>query len=114
MSLFQSVRLFSAVESVIFAALLVVAFGDIDEHATTVLGWTHGLAFLALAALIYWACLRRVLPWPVLASAVLLTPWGSSVHIELLRCRRTTPPDGPGARGRAGDRHAAVLPDRSS
>lgn len=87
-SLFQAVRIFSAVESVIFAALLVVAFGHVDEHAATVLGWTHGLGFLGLFALIYVACVRGAVPWPVLASAVLLTPWGSSVHIELLRRRR--------------------------
>ena len=88
MSLFQAVRVFSAVESAIFAALLVVAFGTEDEHATFVLGMTHGLGFIGLCALIYYACLRRALSWPVLASAVLLTPWGSSIHIELLRRRR--------------------------
>jgi phosphoglycerol transferase MdoB-like AlkP superfamily enzyme len=87
MSLFQAVRLFSAVESAIFAALLVVALGHVDERATFVLGLTHGIGFLGLCALIYYACLRRALPWPVLASAVLLTPWGSSIHIELLRRR---------------------------
>lgn len=88
MSLFQAVRIFSAVESAIFAALLVVAFGTHEERLTFVLGLTHGLGFLGLCALIYYACLRRALPWPVLATAVLLTPFGSSVHIELLRRRR--------------------------
>jgi hypothetical protein len=91
MSLFQAVRVYSAVESVIFAALLVVAIGQLDEHATTVLGWTHGIGFLGLFALMYIAVLRGVLPWPVLASAVLLTPLGSSVHIEVLRRRRERP-----------------------
>lgn len=84
MSLFQAVRVFSALESVVFAALLTVAIGHISEDAATVLGWTHGIGFLMLFALIYVACSRRVLPWPVLASAVLLTPFGSSIHIELL------------------------------
>jgi hypothetical protein len=87
-SLFQAVRTFSAVESAIFAALLVVAIGHFDDQATFVLGLTHGIGFLCLCALIYYACLRRVLPWPVLASAVLLTPFGSSIHIELLRKRQ--------------------------
>jgi hypothetical protein len=86
--LFQAVRAFSAVESAIFAALLVVAIGHISDRATFVLGLTHGIGFLCLCALIYYACLRRVLPWPVLASAVLLTPFGSSIHIELLRRRQ--------------------------
>lgn len=97
MSLFQAVRLFSAVESAIFAALLVVAIGHIDDQATFVLGLTHGIGFLCLCALIYYTCLRRALPWPVLASAVLLTPFGSSVHIEVLRRRRVA--QTAGARG---------------
>ncbi len=88
MSLFQAVRAFSAVESGIFAALLVVAIAHVDDRATFVLGLTHGIGFLCLVALIYYACLRRAVPWPVLASAVLLTPFGSSVHIELLRRRQ--------------------------
>lgn len=88
MSLFQSVRAFSAIESALFAALLVVWLGHVDEQATFVLGLTHGLGFLALCTLIYYACLRRAVPWPVLASAVLLTPFGSTIHIELLHRRR--------------------------
>lgn len=88
MSLFQAVRLFSAFESAVFAALLVVWLGHVDERATFVLGMTHGVGFLLLCALIYYACLRRAMPWPVLASAVLLTPFGSTIHIELLRRRQ--------------------------
>ena len=88
MSLFQAVRAFSAVESVIFAALLVVWLGHIDERLEFALGLTHGIGFLCLCALIYYACLRGAVPWPVLASAVLLTPFGSSIHLELLRRRR--------------------------
>ena len=92
MSLFQAVRIFSAVESALFAALLVVWLGHVDDRATFVLGLSHGVGFLCLCALIYYACLRRALPWPVLASAVLLTPFGSSVHIEVLHRRRTPQP----------------------
>lgn len=88
MSLFQAARAFSAVESVLFAALLVVWLGHVDERATFILGLTHGIGFLCLCAFIYYACLKRAVPWPVLASAVLLTPFGSSVHIELLHRRR--------------------------
>lgn len=85
MSLFQAVRLLSAVESVVFASLLVVWLGHLDEGAEFALGLTHGIGFLCLCALIYAACRRGELPWPVLASAVLLTPFGSTVHIELIR-----------------------------
>lgn len=70
-----------------FASLLLAAFVVNDHDAAQVLGWTHGIGFLFLCALIYVACLRRAVPWPVLASAVLLTPFGSSVHLELLRRR---------------------------
>jgi phosphoglycerol transferase MdoB-like AlkP superfamily enzyme len=88
MPLFQAVRLFSAVESALFAALLVVWLGHVDDRATFILGLTHGVGFLCLCALIYYACLRRAIPWPVLASAVLLTPFGSTIHIEVIRRRR--------------------------
>jgi hypothetical protein len=88
MSLFQAVRAFSALESVVFASLLAVWLGHVDERAEFVLGLTHGVGFLLLCALIYVACLRRAVPWPVLASAVLLTPFGSTVHLEVIRRRR--------------------------
>ena len=81
---------FSAVEAAVFGALLVFWLGGLDDHTTMVLGWTHGIGFLGLAAVMYVACLRRVLPWGVLASAVLLTPIGSTIHIELLERRRRT------------------------
>jgi hypothetical protein len=42
----------------------------------------------------YVACLRRALPWAVLATAVLLTPIGSTVHIELIRRRGFEPAAG--------------------
>jgi hypothetical protein len=86
-NLFRAVRLFSAFESALFAALLVVWLGHLDEGATFVLGLSHGIGFLLLCGLIYFACLRGAVPWPVLASAVLLTPFGSTIHIELLRHR---------------------------
>ncbi len=88
MPLFQAVRVFSAAESALFAALLVVWLGHVSDQATFVLGLSHGIGFLCLCAFIYYACLRGALPWPVLASAVLLTPFGSTVHIELLHRRR--------------------------
>ena len=88
MSLFQAVRAFSAVESCIFAALLVVWLGHVDDRAEFVLGLTHGIGFICLYGLIYYACERRVVPWPVLASALLLTPFGSSIHLEILHRRQ--------------------------
>ena len=87
MSLPSFVRVFTHVESTIFASLLVVWLADVDETAKFVLGLTHGIGFLALCAVIYVGCLRGVLEWPLLAAAVLLTPFGSSVGIEWTRHR---------------------------
>ncbi len=93
MSLFQGVRVFSHVESAVFAALLVVWLVPGGHGAEFVLGLTHGIGFLLLCAVIYVGCLRRVFPWPLLAAVVLLSPFGSSVGIEAIRRRRA------GARG---------------
>lgn len=89
--LFQAVRIYSAIESAIFAALLVVWLGHVDERLEFALGLTHGLGFLGLCAVIWVGCMRRAVPWPVLATAVLLTPIGSSIHLELLHRRRSRP-----------------------
>lgn len=87
-SLFRSVRLFSAVELALFAGLLVVWIGGIDETAEFVLGLSHGIGVIVLCLLIYVGCLRRVFPWPLLAAAVLLGPVGSTVGIEMMKRRR--------------------------
>lgn len=87
MSLFTTVRLFSALELALFTALLVVWLGHIDDDAKFVLGLSHGIGVLVLFALIYVGCLRRVFPWPLLAAAVLLGPVGSTVGIEVLERR---------------------------
>ena len=89
MDLFRTVRLLSAVESVLFATLLVVWLGRVDEQAEFVLGLTHGLGVIALCVLIWWGCMRRVFPWPLLAAGVSpLGPVAVAVGIEVLRRRR--------------------------
>ena len=88
MSLFASVRLFSALELALFAALLVVWLGRVDETAKFVLGLSHGIGVIVLCGLIYVGCLRRIFPWPLLAAAVLLGPVGSTVGLELMKRRR--------------------------
>lgn len=89
MSYFQFVRLYSAVEVAIFASLLVVWIGHVDEGAETVLGWTHGFGWIGLCLLVANGCVRGVFPWPLLAATVSpLGPVGSSVGIELVRQRQ--------------------------
>ena len=90
MTLFTIVRLVSAIESAVFAALLVVWLGGIDEQAEFVLGLSHGIGVMVLWALIWVGCVRRIFPWPLLAAAVSpLGPIAAAIGIELIRRRRT-------------------------
>ena len=89
MSYFQAVRLYSLAEVCVFAALLTVAIGGLDEHAELVLGWTHGVGWIALCLLVAYGCRRRTFPWPLLAATVSpLGPVGSSLGLEYLARRR--------------------------
>jgi hypothetical protein len=89
MSYFQAVRLYSALEVVVFTTLLVVWIGGLGEDAELVLGWTHGIGWIFLCVLVYVGCARRDFPWPVLAATVSpFGPIGSSVAIEVVRRRR--------------------------
>ena len=52
MSYFQAVRLYSIAEVCVFAALLIVAIGDLGEEAEAALGWTHGIGWIILCLLV--------------------------------------------------------------
>jgi hypothetical protein len=85
-SYFRAVRIYSAFESLIFAALLVVWIGGMSEHLQMVLGWTHGIAWLGLCTAVAVGCRRRVFPWVLLAATVSpLGPFGSSIGLEVQR-----------------------------
>lgn len=85
---FRALRIFSHVELAVFAALLYVALAHVSETAKTVLGWMHGLGWIALCLAVYAGCRRGALPWPLLAATVFVTgPLGSSIGVELLRRR---------------------------
>jgi uncharacterized membrane protein len=89
MSYFRAVRLYSAAEVAVFAALLFVAIGHRGETLEAVLGWTHGVGWILLCVAVYVGCLRRVFPWPLLAATVSpLGPVGSTLGIEWLARRR--------------------------
>jgi hypothetical protein len=88
-SYFQAVRLYSALESCVFTALVVVWVGGLGDRAQLVLGWCHGIGWLFLCGAVLVGCLRRVLPWPVLAATVSpFGPIGALVAIELTARRR--------------------------
>jgi hypothetical protein len=89
MSYFRAVRIYSAVELVLFTALVVVWVGGFDEDLKQTLGWMHGFGWIALCLAIAWGCVRNVFPWPVLAAAVSpLGPLGSTIAIEIEAYRR--------------------------
>jgi hypothetical protein len=86
---FTAVRLYSLAEVCVFAALLVVAIGNLDEDLELVLGWTHGVGWILLCLLVAYGCWRRIFPWPLLAATVSpLGPVGSTAGIEYLARRR--------------------------
>ena len=89
MSYFTAVRLYSLAEVCVFAALLVVAIGDLSEDAELILGWTHGIGWIILCLLVAYGCGQRVFPWPLLAATVSpLGPVGSTAGIEYLAWRK--------------------------
>jgi len=89
MRYFQAVRLYSLAEVCVFTSLLVVAIGGLDEDAELVLGWTHGIGWIALCLAVAEGCRRKVFPWPLLAATVSpLGPVGSTLGLEYLARRR--------------------------
>jgi uncharacterized membrane protein YdjX (TVP38/TMEM64 family) len=89
MSYFQFVRLYSAVECVLFTSLLVVWIGELSPTAKTVLGWTHGFGWIILCLLVLAGWFRRIFPGPLLAATgPPLGPLGSTIGFEVLRLRQ--------------------------
>ncbi len=88
MSYFTAVRLFSALELCVFAALLVTAVSGASESAEKALGWTHGVGWIVLCVAVAEGCRRRVFPWWTFAATVSpLGPLGSTAAIEYLSRR---------------------------
>jgi hypothetical protein len=88
-SYFQAVRLYSAIEVCIFAALLLTAIFGLGENAELILGWTHGFGWIILCLLVAHGARRGTFPWWLLAATVSpLGPIGCSVGIEYLARHR--------------------------
>lgn len=88
MTYFTFVRLYSAIEVLIFSALLVVWLGELSPSAKTVLGWTHGFGWIILCLLVANGATRRIFPWPLLAATVSpLGPVGATIGLEVLARR---------------------------
>jgi uncharacterized membrane protein len=80
---FSAVRVYSIFELCLFAALMAVALGGGSEHAKTVLGWSHGVGWLILCALVFYGATRGIFTWVTLALTVSPAgPLGSTAGIE--------------------------------
>ena len=89
MSYFTAVRVYSALELCVFAALVVTAVSGASESAERALGWTHGIGWIVLCLLVAHGCRRRIFPWALLAATVSpLGPVGSTAGLEYLARRR--------------------------
>jgi hypothetical protein len=89
---FTAVRIYSIFELCLFAALVVVAIGGGSEDVKTILGWSHGVGWLILCALVFYGATRGIFTWIVLAATVSPAgPLGSTLGIEFqARHRRSS------------------------
>ena len=84
-SLYPWLRRASWLETAIFAALIVFWLAPGFESETTIVGWAHGIGYLALLLLIFIAVLRHEVPfWLLAATFTPLGPVGSVAGIAWL------------------------------
>jgi hypothetical protein len=102
--LFRWVKFVSWIESGLFAALLFFWLAPGYHSETSLFGLMHGLGYLGLCALIFWAVLRREAPWPLLAATLTpIGPFGTLIGIELIERRGWGIERPEGAPGKAVD-----------
>jgi len=102
--LFRWVKIASWFELGLFTALLFFWIARGYPSETALFGLLHGVGYLGLCALIFWAIMRREAPWPLLAATLTpLGPVGAVIGIELIERRgwgieprRLTPNDQTG------------------
>jgi hypothetical protein len=91
---FTAVRIYSIFELCLFAALVTFAIGGWSEHMELILGWSHGVGWLLLCALVGYGAVRGIFSWIVLAATVSPAgPLGSTIGIEI-QARRQVASDG--------------------
>jgi uncharacterized membrane protein len=107
-SYFTAIRVYSLFELSLFAALVAVAVGGWSEEAKLALGWSHGVGWILLCALVGLGAARGTFTWVVLAATVSPAgPLGSTIGIEWMARRRrasatasAAPPDAAAAPAR--------------
>ena len=86
--LFHWVKIASWFELGLFTALLFFWIAPGYPSETALFGLLHGIGYLGLCALIFWAIMRREAPWPLLAATITpLGPVGAVIGIELIERR---------------------------
>ena len=87
-TLFRWVKLAAWFELALFAALLFFWLAPGYHSQTSLFGLLHGLGYLVLCALIFWALMRREAPWPLFAGTLTpVGPLGTVIGIELIERR---------------------------
>jgi hypothetical protein len=82
------VKIASWFELCLFATLLFFWIAPGYASETALFGLLHGVGYLGLCALIFFAIVRREAPWPLLAATLTpLGPVGSVIGIELIERR---------------------------
>jgi hypothetical protein len=86
--LFRVVKVASWVELGLFSALLFFWLTPGHHSETSLFGLLHGVGYLILCALIFWALMRREAPWPLFAATLTpVGPLGTVIGIELIERR---------------------------
>jgi hypothetical protein len=88
---FRLLELASFAHSLVYAGLLVFFVGPENATATRILGWTHGLMWIAMSLLTIVAARRRTIPfWLAVVVAVVggLGPFAGSVGFVVEDRRR--------------------------
>jgi hypothetical protein len=84
-SYLQAVRLYAALESLVFLTLIVVWQAELSADAKTLLGWVHGFGWIALCLLVANGYVRKIFPgWLLAATVSPAGPLGALVGFEVL------------------------------
>lgn len=83
--LFVWVKRLSWIELAIFSGLIAFWLLPGFDTETMLFGWAHGLGFVVLCVVIWFACIRREAPYTLLAATLTpVGPVGSVIGIELI------------------------------
>ena len=86
--LFEIVKWTAYFESVLFACLLFFWIAPGYKSETAIFGGAHGIGFVGLCIVMWFACIRREAPYPLFAATLTpVGPFGSLVGIYLIESR---------------------------